>query len=136
VKAEFREENVRDDKATQKREASVVPVLLRDGRISSAEKLSEVLQHLSVAAADCVFIRADLLKEATHWLIANRDQLIQARKETRSGPLAQTARVVPCRRRSIVTPDDFDVDAHHPAATWDWWVPEDVESRSVVAQDA
>jgi HD superfamily phosphohydrolase len=82
AKAEFGEENVRHDKYTQKREASVFPVLLRDGRIASSEKLSEVLQHLPVVAVDYVFIRADLLKDATHWLTANRDQLIQAPKET------------------------------------------------------
>ncbi len=78
----FGEENVRYDKYTQKREASVFPVLLRDGRIASAEKLSEVLQHLPVVAVDCVFLKADLLQDATHWLTANRDPLIQARKET------------------------------------------------------
>ncbi|MGP0067082.1 MAG: HD domain-containing protein [Isosphaeraceae bacterium] len=82
AKVEFGEENVRYDKYTQKREASVFPVLLRDGRIASAEKLSEVLQHLPVVAVDYVFIRADLLKDANPWLTVNRDQLIQARKET------------------------------------------------------
>jgi hypothetical protein len=41
-----------------------------------------VLCRFPVIAVDYVFIWADLLKQATHWLIANRDQIIQAREET------------------------------------------------------
>ncbi|MFI5455718.1 MAG: hypothetical protein ACHRXM_09730 [Isosphaerales bacterium] len=42
---------------------------------------SRWLQHLPVVAVDYVFIRPDLWKDATAWLTANRDQLVQARKE-------------------------------------------------------
>jgi len=81
AQAKFGVQNVRRDHYAQEREPTLFPVLLKDGRITSAEKLSEVLQHLPVVAVDYVFIRPDLWKDATAWLAANRDQLIQACKE-------------------------------------------------------
>ena len=80
--AKFGAENVRRDHYPQKREPTLFPVLLKDGRIASAEKVSEVLQHLPVVAVDFVFIRPDLWKDAIAWLARNRDQLIQARTES------------------------------------------------------
>jgi HD superfamily phosphohydrolase len=77
----FGTENVRRDDYKQKREATRFPVLLRDGRIAIAEEHSEVLQHLPVVAIDYVFVRPDFLNDATGWLNAEREQLIQARKE-------------------------------------------------------
>jgi len=82
AQAKFGVENVRCDDYSQKREPTLFPVLLKDGRITSADKLSEVLQHLPVVAVDFVFIRPDLVKDATNWLQANRHQLIQAGKES------------------------------------------------------
>jgi HD superfamily phosphohydrolase len=77
----FGGENVRRDHYPQKREPTLFPVLLKDGRIASAEKLSEVPRRLPVVAVDYVFILPELWKDAIPWLTANRDQLIQARKE-------------------------------------------------------
>jgi HD superfamily phosphohydrolase len=81
TKAKFSAENVRYDCYNQKRESTLFPVLLRDGRIVTANQLSEVLQHLPVIAVDFVFIRPDLWKDATTWLAANRQEIIRARKE-------------------------------------------------------
>jgi uncharacterized protein len=82
AQGKFGAENVRRDHYPRKREPTLFPVLLKDGRIASAEKLSEVLQHLPVVAVDYVFIRPDLWKDAATWLSAIRDQVIQARKES------------------------------------------------------
>ncbi len=82
AQSKFGVENVRFDEYSQKREPTLFPVLLKDGRITSADKLSEVLQHLPVVAVDFVFIRPDLVNDATNWLEANRHQLVQARKES------------------------------------------------------
>jgi HD superfamily phosphohydrolase len=76
TKVKFGDENVRRDSYTQKREPSLFPVLLKDGRIEPAEKMSEVLQHLPVVAVDFVFIRPDLWSAAVTWLNANRQELI------------------------------------------------------------
>ena len=65
----------------QKRDPVLFPVLCKDGRVVTANQLSEVLQHLPVIAVDFVFINPNLLKDATVWLQANREQLIQAPKE-------------------------------------------------------
>jgi HD superfamily phosphohydrolase len=77
----FGAENVRRAHVPRKREPTLFPVLLKDGRIASAEQLSEVLQHLPVAAVDFVFVRAESLKDASAWLDENRDHLIRAPKE-------------------------------------------------------
>jgi len=77
----FGTENVRHDSYTQKRDPLLFPVLCKDGRVVTANQLSEVLQHLTVVAVDFVFIKPDLLKEATAWLQANREQIIQPPKE-------------------------------------------------------
>jgi len=77
----FGTENVRHDSYTQKRDPVLFPVLCKDGRVVTANQLSEVLQHLPVVAVDFVFIKPELLKEATAWLQANREQIIQPPKE-------------------------------------------------------
>src|SRR5262249_34331091 len=82
ARVKFGAENVRRDDYKQKREATRFPVLLRDGRVAVAEEHSEVLQHLPVVAIDYVFVRPDLLDDATNWLNAEREQLIQAKGET------------------------------------------------------
>jgi HD superfamily phosphohydrolase len=74
--AKFGAENVRRDHYPQKREPTLFPVLLRDGRIEPADKMSEVLQHLPVVAVDFVFIRPELWGEATSWLTADRRRAI------------------------------------------------------------
>ena len=81
AKAKYGAANVRHDSYTQKREPVLFPVLCKDGRVVTADQLSEVLQHLPVVAVDFVFINPDLLNDATAWLQANREQLIQAPKE-------------------------------------------------------
>ncbi len=78
---EFGAENVRRAHVPRKREPTLFPVLLKDGRIALAEQLSEVLQHLPAVAVDYVFIRAESLKSASAWLDKNRDQLIRAPQE-------------------------------------------------------
>jgi HD superfamily phosphohydrolase len=77
----FGADNVRRAEQPGKREPTLFPVLLKDGRIASAEQLSEVLQHLPVAAVDFVFVRAELLQDASAWLSENRDRIIRAPKE-------------------------------------------------------
>ena len=57
------------------------PVHCKDGRVVSADQLSEVLQHLPVVAVDFVFIHPELLDDAIAWLKKKRRQLIQAPKE-------------------------------------------------------
>jgi HD superfamily phosphohydrolase len=81
AKAKYGATNVRHDSYTQKRESVLFPVLCKDGRVVTADQLSEVLQHLPVVAVDYVFINPDLLNDATAWLQANREQLIQAPQE-------------------------------------------------------
>lgn len=78
---EFGAENVRRSEQPGKREPTLFPVLLKDGRIASAEQLSEVLQHLPMVAVDFVFVRAESLQDASAWLSENRDQIIRAPKE-------------------------------------------------------
>ena len=81
AEAKFGAGNVRHDSYTQKRDPVLFPVLCKDGRVVTASQLSEVLQHLPVVAVDFVFINPDLLKNATAWLQASREQIIQAPKE-------------------------------------------------------
>jgi hypothetical protein len=64
AQAKFGAENVRRDWYTQKRQPTLFPVLRKDGRITSAEQLSEVLQHLPVVDLDYVFIHPDLCPNA------------------------------------------------------------------------
>jgi HD superfamily phosphohydrolase len=78
---EFGEENVRHDKYTQKREATIFPVLLKDGRIASSIAHSETLQHLPVVAVDYVFVVPEKLKQAEEWLRTNRPNLIALKTE-------------------------------------------------------
>jgi uncharacterized protein len=81
AKKKFGAQNVRRDFYTQTRESSVFPILLKDGRIEPAEKMSEVLQHLPVVAVDYVFIRPDLWNAANTWLDKERKFLIKTPKE-------------------------------------------------------
>ena len=81
ARAKYGAAHVRHDSYTQKREPVLFPVLCKDGRVVTADQLSEVLQHLPVVAVDFVFINPDLLNDATAWLQANREQLIQAPQE-------------------------------------------------------
>jgi hypothetical protein len=52
-----------------------------DGRIVTADQVSEALQHLPVVAVDFIFINPDLLKDAVSWLQANREAIIHVPKE-------------------------------------------------------
>jgi HD superfamily phosphohydrolase len=79
--AKYGAENVRHDTYSQKREPVLFPVLGKDGRVVTADQLSEVLQNLPVVAVDFVFINPDMLKDATAWLQASREQIIQAPRE-------------------------------------------------------
>jgi HD superfamily phosphohydrolase len=72
----FGPDNVRHDAYTQKRPATLFPVLRRDGQILDAGKLSEVLEHLPVVTIDFVYIRPDLLNQAESWLQQNRNAII------------------------------------------------------------
>jgi HD superfamily phosphohydrolase len=81
ARAKFGDENVRRDSYTQKREATRFPVLLRDERIGVAEEHSDVLRELPVVAIDYVFIKPDLLEMAGSWLKAERESIIQAKRE-------------------------------------------------------
>ncbi|MBA2226044.1 MAG: HD domain-containing protein [Gemmataceae bacterium] len=72
----FGPDNVRRDAYTQKRPATLFPVLHRDGQILDAGKLSEVLEHLPVVTVDFVYIRPDLRNEAKQWLRQNRGVII------------------------------------------------------------
>jgi HD superfamily phosphohydrolase len=74
---EFGRDNVRHDRYTQKGSATVFPVLTDEGRIASSVELSETLQRLPLVDVDYVFVHADQLETAEHWLNANRERLIQ-----------------------------------------------------------
>ncbi len=82
TRGKFGDDSVRYDKYTQKRTATVFPVLLKDRRIASAVELSETLQHLPIVAVDYVFIDPSKLDQARPWLEANRQILIQPKEET------------------------------------------------------
>jgi HD superfamily phosphohydrolase len=81
AREKFGAENVRHDSYTQKREPVLFPVHCKDESVVTANELSEVLQHLPVVAVDFVFINPDLLKDATDWLQASREEIIQAPQE-------------------------------------------------------
>jgi HD superfamily phosphohydrolase len=81
TQAQFGAENSRGDHYTQQREPVLFPVLSRDGRISRAKDLSDLLQHLPTVDISYVFIRPDLLKDATAWLNSNRPRLLETRTE-------------------------------------------------------
>jgi HD superfamily phosphohydrolase len=81
AEVKFGAENVRHDSYTQERDSVVFPVLCKDGRVVTADRLSQVLQHLPVVAVDFVFINPDLLKDATAWLQSSRELIVQAPKE-------------------------------------------------------
>ena len=81
AQAGFGSENVRRDSYAQPREPILFPVLRKDGHVVTADQVSEVLQHLPVVSVDSVFINPDLLADASGWLQANREQIIQASKE-------------------------------------------------------
>jgi HD superfamily phosphohydrolase len=81
AQSRFGADNVRRDHYTQKREPTLFPVLLKDGRVTAAEKLSGVLQNLPVVDFDYVFIKPDLCAQALEWLRANLAEIIQPPKE-------------------------------------------------------
>jgi uncharacterized protein len=81
AQAGFGAENVRRDSYAQARAPVNFPVLRKDGRIVTADQASEVLRHLPAVSMDFIFINPDLLKDATVWLQANRDQVIQPPEE-------------------------------------------------------
>jgi uncharacterized protein len=81
AQAGFGAENVRHDSYAQPREPVLFPVLRKDGRVITADRASEVLQHLPVVSVDFIFIKPDLLEDATAWLQANRERIIQEPKE-------------------------------------------------------
>ncbi len=58
-----------------------LPDVSNSNALSYWRRVVEVLQHLPVVAVDYVFINPDLLNDATAWLQANREQLIQAPQE-------------------------------------------------------
>jgi HD superfamily phosphohydrolase len=74
---EFGAENVRHDRYTAKDTGIDFPVLLRDGRVASAQAESQVLGGIPVAAFDYVFISPERSETARTWLRANRDAVIQ-----------------------------------------------------------
>jgi len=82
ARKEFGENNVRYDRYKQKRRATIFPVLMKDGRITSSLDLSETLQHLPVVAVDYVFVVPDKLRKAKEWLQKSREQIIQPKSET------------------------------------------------------
>jgi uncharacterized protein len=74
-------DRVRHDFYTQTRDPVLFPVLRKDGRVVTADRLSDVLQHLPVVAVDFVFIDPASLRDATAWLQANRQEIIKPPKE-------------------------------------------------------
>jgi len=77
----FGEANVRHDRYSERRGATVFPVLGKDDRIGSSGVLSEVLQHLPAIAVDNVYVVPEQSTKAADWLAANRAGLIQTPAE-------------------------------------------------------
>jgi HD superfamily phosphohydrolase len=77
----FGEENVRRDSYIQKSDPVLFPVLHKDGRVVSANRISEIIQNLPIVAVDYVFINPEMLDQARSWLETNREEIIQPTKE-------------------------------------------------------
>lgn len=73
----YGDEAVRRDTYTAKNSAIEFPVLRSDERIFTSYELSETIQRLPIASFDYIFIRLDLLKEASEWLKKNRRDIIK-----------------------------------------------------------
>lgn len=81
AKLKFGEENVRFDKYIQKGGIPDFPVWTRDGRVTSALSMSQVLSNLPIIAVDYVFIKPELREEAEKWLKDNRESIIENKGE-------------------------------------------------------
>lgn len=74
--AKFGEHSVRRDSHVPSSALIDFPVLLRDGRIVSAQAESDVLKNVPTAAFDYVFVRPDLLPSASKWLEEERSSIV------------------------------------------------------------
>jgi HD superfamily phosphohydrolase len=73
----FGTENVRRDSYAQPGATIDFPVERRDGNVTSAQAISDVLPYIPSAAVDNVFVRRDLLGDAEQWLSKEKAQVIQ-----------------------------------------------------------
>jgi uncharacterized protein len=78
AKEEFGAENVRFDSYKIHGSAPNFPVLLPDGRVTSALKLSQPMNNIPTADNDYVCIHPNLIKQAQQWLKKNRDDIIKS----------------------------------------------------------
>lgn len=73
---EFGEDNIRHDRYPQKNQGVDFPVLTDDGRICSAQDISEVLAKLPPVAVEYVLIDPSIRVKAEKWLNENRSDII------------------------------------------------------------
>jgi len=77
AKSKFGETSIRYSKPKIKDIAADFPVRTRDGRVVPAIAISEVLTSLKPMAIDYVFIAPDRLKDATEWLLKERQKILE-----------------------------------------------------------
>ncbi|MDP2673540.1 MAG: HD domain-containing protein [Dehalococcoidia bacterium] len=75
----FGTDNVRRDSHAQPGATIDFPVERRDGNVTSAQAISDVLPHIPSAAVDNVFVRRDLLDDAEGWLSKEKVEVIRPR---------------------------------------------------------
>ncbi len=73
----FGAENVRRDSHAQPGATIDFPVEGRDGNVTSAQAISDVLPNIPSAAVDNVFVKRDLLDDAENWLFNEKAEVIR-----------------------------------------------------------
>ncbi|MCP5050729.1 MAG: HD domain-containing protein [bacterium] len=76
AKKKFGSENVRADFYEKSGSAPDFPVLLPDGRVTSALSLSQPMNHIPTAASDYICIHPECYKEALAWLKKHRKDIL------------------------------------------------------------
>lgn len=79
--AKFGKENVRRDSYTQRSGIFDFPVQLKNGPAVSSLSISEPLRAIPVVAVDRIYIIPEKKSEATKWLEANREKLLERREK-------------------------------------------------------
>ena len=74
----FGREAVRRDVYSKKGSGNDFPVLTSDGRIASAQNLSDPLNHIPDSAIDFVFVDPSVYSEAQEWISRERANLLKA----------------------------------------------------------
>jgi hypothetical protein len=85
VRERFGDPIVRHDSYAETEVELDFPVLEDSGVVDSARSLSDVLQHIPVAAVDNVFVAREQCREAEQWVDAEIGTLVEPREEAGDG---------------------------------------------------